>query len=96
MKLTTLQELNKIRDTQLRTQVYRAIQENPNFKFKVEVRKILQQDLIPITLLDRSDTKRTINYVLVDENEVIPYIPGEHYIHIKHNTMYIIYHILEV
>ena len=91
MKLTTLQELNKIRDTRLRTQVYHAIQENPNFKFKVEVYKILPQDLIPITILDH-----TINYILVDENEVIPYIPGEHYIHIKHNTMYIIYHILEV
>ena len=91
MKLTTLQELNKIKDIRLRTQVYRAIQENPNFKFKVETYKIITQDLIPVTLLDH-----TINYILVDENEAIPYIPGEHYIRIKQNTMYIIYHILEV
>ena len=96
MKLTTLQELNKIKDIRLRTQVYRAIQENPNFKFKVETRKIITQDLMPISLLDNSNTKRTLNYILVDENEVIPYIPGEHYIYTKQNTMYIIYHILEV
>lgn len=90
MKLTTLQELNKIKDNRLRTQVYLMVQENPNFKFKVETYKILPQDLIPITLGDH-----TINYILIDANEVIPYIPNEHYVYIKQNTMYIIYHILE-